>query len=141
MTVEFTGFRRITSSFSPPLTTPLHVNDYSTTSVPRKFWEADVEFMEYVAKYKAAAEVTKNAGTKWEGIKSQIEQFMRQHTTLNQAVAAWPGFLLFVPEEYKDILAKKTERTKREKDEEDVEDNIDYESLTAAGTAHKMLGG
>lgn len=73
---------------------------------------------------------------KWEGIQTQIREFLEKCRTLNEAVKLYPGLRMYVPQEYLDRLDKKVERAEKVAKLH----GIDTEGLTAAAIAAKLAG-
>jgi hypothetical protein len=73
---------------------------------------------------------------KWEGVKTQIREFLDKCRTLNEAVKLYPGLRMYVPKEYLDRVDKKVERAERVAKLH----GIDTEGLTAAVIAAKLAG-
>jgi hypothetical protein len=73
---------------------------------------------------------------KWEGVKTQIREFLDKCRTLNEAVKLYPGLRMYVPKEYLDRVDKKVERAEKVAKLH----GIDTEGLTAAAIAAKLAG-
>jgi hypothetical protein len=73
---------------------------------------------------------------KWEGVKTQIREFLEKCRTLNEAVKLYPGLRMYVPKEYLDRVDKKVERAEKVAKLH----GIDTEGLTAAAIAAKLAG-
>lgn len=67
----------------------------------------------------------------WRKVRNQVQSFLSQFATLNQAVKAWEGVRLYIPQNFLDRLDAKVERTKSEINAEQAVANIDMSKLTA----------
>lgn len=74
----------------------------------------------------------------WLKVRQQVHSFLSQFATLNQAVKAWEGVRLYVPQNFLDRLDAKVERTKSEIKAELAVANIDVSKLTTMAVGARL---
>ena len=74
----------------------------------------------------------------WCKVRDQVSSFLSQFVTLNQAVKAWEGVRLYVPQNFLDRLDAKVERTKPEIKAELAVANIDVSKLTTMAVGARL---
>lgn len=74
----------------------------------------------------------------WLKVRSQVRSFLSQFATLNQAVKAWEGVRLYIPQNFLDRLDAKVERTKSEINAELALANIDVSKLTTMAVGARL---
>ena len=74
----------------------------------------------------------------WFKVRDQVRSFLSQFATLNQAVKAWEGVRLYIPQNFLDRLDAKVERTKSEIKAELAVANIDVSKLTTMAVGARL---
>lgn len=74
----------------------------------------------------------------WHKVRDQVHSFLSQFATLNQAVKAWEGVRLYIPQNFLDRLDAKVERTKSEIKAELTVANIDVSKLTTMAVGARL---
>ena len=74
----------------------------------------------------------------WLKVRQQVHSFLSQFATLNQAVKAWEGVRLYIPQNFLDRLDAKVERTKSEIKAELAVANIDVSKLTTMAVGARL---
>lgn len=108
---------------------------YSTVdiSTPEDFerWPEAAKHRDYWLARKAIEEM-------WCEVRNQVLTFLSQFATLNQAVKAWEGVRLYIPQNFLDRLDAKVERTKSEINAERAVANIDVSKLTTMAVGARL---
>lgn len=74
----------------------------------------------------------------WLKVREQVNSFLSQFATLNQAVRAWEGVRLYIPQNFLDRLDVKVSRTKSEIKAELAVANIDVSKLTTMAVGARL---
>ena len=74
----------------------------------------------------------------WSKVRDQVRSFLSQFATLNQAVKAWEGVRLYIPQNFLDRLDAKVARTKSEIEAELAVANIDVSKLTTMAVGARL---
>lgn len=74
----------------------------------------------------------------WLKVREQVSSFLSQFSSLNQAVKAWEGVRLYVPQNFLDRLDAKAERTKSEINATLAVANIDVSKLTTMAVGARI---
>ena len=74
----------------------------------------------------------------WHKVCEQVHSFLSQFATLNQAVKAWEGVRLYIPQKFLDRLDAKVARTKSEIKAELAVANIDVSKLTTMAVGARI---
>lgn len=74
----------------------------------------------------------------WFKVRDQVRSFLSQFATLNQAVKAWEGVRLYIPQNFLDQLDAKVKRTQSEIKAELAVANIDVSKLTTMAVGARL---
>lgn len=74
----------------------------------------------------------------WLKVRSQVHSFLSQFATLNQAVKAWEGVRLYIPQKFLDRLDAKVYRAKSEIKAEQAVADIDVSKLTTMAVGARL---
>lgn len=74
----------------------------------------------------------------WRKVRDQVHSFLSQFATLNQAVKAWEGVRLYIPQNFLDRLDAKVKRTQSETKTELAAANIDVSKLTTMAVGARL---
>lgn len=86
----------------------------------------------------AVSELCAAINSKWEQVNKDIDLFLDRCKSLNEALRLWPALKLYIPA---DFIARVEHKAERQIREIPATDAIDFEGLTAAAIAAKLLGG
>lgn len=123
--------RNFTAHFDTPIDAPPHYNDYR--------FRADLTHLPAMA---AAVEWVRNSSEvelRWEKVKTDVDNFLANCKSLNEALKLYPDIAIYIPKPYLDKVEEKKEVSeKKESEAARVLKGIDTDALKAAAVMARM---
>ncbi len=94
------------------------------------------EFAEYFAATIASDEIKQ----RWDKIRAQVNTFLDECKSLNEALKLWPQLNMYVPKEYLDRVAEKAEAKPKESRAADALKNLDTNLAVSSAVIARMSG-
>jgi hypothetical protein len=94
------------------------------------------EFAEYFASVLASDEIKQ----RWDKIRAQVNTFLDECKSLNEALKLWPQLNMYVPKDYLDRVAEKVEAKPKESRAADALKNLDTNLAVSSAVIARMSG-
>lgn len=115
---------------------PPGYESYNAFSVKESDPSIPKEVKETVEAMKGRAEIEK----RWNGIGDQVNKFLSNCKSLNEALKLWPDLEHYIPKEYVERVLEKRTSTKVESKAAEILSSIDTQGVMAAAVIARMSG-